>query len=165
MKNSKSKEITFKIIFKKDIKDCDRKVFGDLLKKQNKVKGDFPKKADRCKLICIAFAKNKPIAIGGIKPKTISVFNSEKANCKEIENKIDSELGYIYTEPDYTGKGIAGYIVKTLISECGNEKLMASSEISNSGMVRILEKNGFKQHGKSWKSIINKKDLALFIKL
>jgi len=42
---------------------------------------------------------------------------------------------------------------------------MATTEISNNpGMVAILNKNGFKQYCKPWKSSIHKNYLGLFLK-
>lgn len=157
--------LKFKTIFKEDIEGSDRKIFADLLKKQNKVKGDLLTKANRCKLICIVSKDNHPIAIGGIKEKTKTDFNLNKANLSEIEKEVRWELGYLYTEPDYSGSGIAGFLVRTLIREFGTGNLMASTEISqNPAMVRILEKNGFKQYGKPWKSEIHSNYLGLFLK-
>jgi len=157
--------LEFKIVFKKNIEDSDRKIFADLLKKQNKVKGNLQTKADRCKLICIVSKDKQPIAIGGIKPKTRTDFDLNKANLPEIGKEFDWELGYLYTESDYSGSGIAGFLVKTLIREYGKENLMASTETTqNPAMVRILEKNGFKQYGKPWKSEIHENYLGLFLK-
>lgn len=42
---------------------------------------------------------------------------------------------------------------------------MASTEIAaNPGMVKILEKHGFRQFGKPWKSSLHKNYLGLFLK-
>jgi hypothetical protein len=72
--------LKYDIIYKNDIQDKHRSVFGDLLKLQGKVKGDLLTKADRCKFICIVSLDEEPIAIGGIKPKTKEDFHKDKAD-------------------------------------------------------------------------------------
>lgn len=153
------------IIRNEDLKDEQRNLFGDMLKEQGKVQGDFYQKADRCKLICILTILDEPVAIGGIKIKTESDFANQKANLPEIANLFKWELGYIYTRPKYEGNRFGSSVVKCLIDKYGNENLMASTEIhKNPAMVKILQKNGFRQHGKSWKSQIHGNDLGLFLK-
>lgn len=155
----------YKIILKEDLTNDDRKIFAELLLKQQKVKGDLFLKADRCKEICIAYIDNTAVGIGGIKRKTVTDFDKEKANIKELEKDFDWELGYLYTEENYNGIGISNGIVKNLLERNTNENLMASTEIfQNPAMVRILEKNEFLRKGKSWKSEIHKNELGLFLR-
>lgn len=157
--------IEYKIVLKKDLTDSHRNTFAELLKEQGKVKYDLNLKADRCKIICLVSVNSKVIAIGGIKNKTASAFSKEKANLPEVSKYFAWELGYLYTNPDFEGRGIASTIVKHLIAEYGNENLMASTEISaNPGMVRILEKNGFRHYGTPWGSEIHSNYLGLFLK-
>ena len=74
-------------------------------------------------------------------------------------------MGYIYTNPHFTGKGIASTMVNLLIVEYGDENLIASTEISaNPIMVKILSKNGFRHYGNPWKSAIHTNYLGLFLK-
>lgn len=155
----------YKVITKECLTNDDRKVFAELLKKQKKVKGDLSVKADRCKEICIAYINDIPVAIGGIKRKTVTDFNEEKADIKDLEKDFDWELGYIYTEEEYNGIGISSTIVKKLLEKNIDENLMASTEIlENPAMVHILEKNGFFRKGKSWKSGIHQNELGLFLR-
>lgn len=164
--NNKIKmELTYDIVLKKDITQKIRKEFGEALNKQGKVIGDVNTKADRCMLLCIARNNNEVIGVGGIKVKTQSDFNEQKANLPELESLFDWELGYLYTSAEYRGQGIASKIVARLIEEYGDNNLMASTEVEkNPGMVKILSSNGFEQKGKSWQSGIHKESLGLYLK-
>lgn len=158
-------KLQYKIIERENLANEDKKIFAELLKKQGKVKGNLLLKAEKCKEICIAYLGNIPIAIGGIKKKTSTDFDKEKADLSELEKDFDWELGYIFTEKNFNGKGISSSIVKLLLQKNTNINLMASTEISeNPAMVSILKKNGFSQKGKSWKSNIHENELGLFLK-
>lgn len=155
----------FKVIEKKDITDKDRKIFAELLQKQGKVKGNLLLKADRCKEICIAYIGNAPVAIGGIKIKTESDFDKEKADLIELSKDFEWELGYIYTDENHHGKGFSNSIIEKLLDMNQQENLMASTEIvTNPVMVHLLEKNNFVRKGKSWKSGIHQDELGLFLR-
>jgi GNAT superfamily N-acetyltransferase len=157
--------IEYQIILKDEITDSHRTTFAQLLEEQGKVKGDLNLKADRCKLIGFVILDGKAIGCGGIKEKTPSAFTREKANLPDESQNFDWELGYIFTKPDYSGKGIASTLIRNLISEYGDENIMASTEISvNPGMVRILEKDGFIHYGTPWKSGIHSNYLGLFLR-
>lgn len=157
--------IEYQIILKENITDSHRIIFSRLLKEQGKVKGDLAKKADRCKIICLVLINDNAVAIGGIKVKTAINFSAEKANLPEVSEHFEWELGYLYTNPDFTKKGIASSMTNLLLSEYGNENLMASTEITaNPRMVKILERNGFKHYGTPWKSGIHSDYLGLFLK-
>ena len=140
----------FIIIENQKITDTHRDVFAGMLKAQGKVKGDLKTKADRCKSICFAYYNGELASIGALKRKTISVFSAAKAD---------------YTASKFQGKGLACKVVEILLESFGDENLMASTEISkNPIMVHILESNGFKLHGKTWKSSIHENYLGLFLK-
>lgn len=157
--------IEYQIILKENITDFHRVTFAQLLKEQGKVKGDLNLKADRCKLIGFVIVNDKAIGCGGIKEKTLSDFSREKANLPNTSQHFEWELGYIYTKPDYSNRGLASSLIKNLLKEFGNENIMASTEISaNPGMVKILEKNGFRHYGTPWKSGIHSNFLGLFLK-
>lgn len=158
-------KLEYHIIANSELKDDDRKTFGELLIEQNKVQGDCYTKADRCKIICIVKENNSAIAIGGIKPKTASDFSSEKADLENLSVHFEWELGYLYSSPKHCGRGIATNVVNLLLNEFGQENLMASTEISkNPAMVKILSKHGFKHFGQPWKSNIHDNYLGLFLK-
>jgi len=158
-------KIEYNIIKKEELSDHTRTIFAEALKKQGKVKGNLSIKADRCKIICIAKINEDIAGIGAIKVKTESDFSNEKASVPELSNAFEWELGYLYVNPDYSGKGIATNITRILIDAYGNGNLMASTEISaNPAMVKILEKFGFRLFGKPWKSGIHKNYLGLFLK-
>jgi GNAT superfamily N-acetyltransferase len=158
-------EINYQVINKKDFNNSHRNILACMLRKQGKVRGDFDKKIDRCKLVCIAWVNDDIAAIGAIKEKTQSDFSAKKAGLPELSNDFEWELGYFYTQEKYTGKGIASMIAKLLIEEYGEENLMASTEITaNPAMVSILQKHSFRLFGKPWKSTIHENDLGLFLK-
>lgn len=157
--------LSFKLIHKKEISDKHRNIFEILLKKQGKVGGDLKIKADRCKTICIVTYDSIPIAIGAIKEKTKSDFDSSKANLPNLEKLFKWELGYFYTSKSMNGKGIANQISKLLISDFGNFNLMASTEIdANPSMVKILVRNGFERYGSPYESQLHDTILGLFLK-
>lgn len=158
-------KIEYEILAKEQLSDAIRNIFADALKIQGKVQGSLQKKADRCRFLCIARIDGDVVGIGAIKVKTESDFSIQKANLPKLNNDFEWELGYLFTYPGYTGKGIAKNISRLLCEEIGHENLMASTELSaNSAMVRILEQLGFRQYGKPWKSNIHKNYLGLFLK-
>ncbi len=159
-------KIEYEVIQKNELNESHRELFSEMLQKQGKVKGDTSEKTDRCKFICIAKIDSTAVAIGAIKQKTASDFSSQKADIPDLSDDFDWELGYLFTENDFLGQGIASIIVSTLIKSYGTDNLMASTEISaNPAMLRILEKNGFKLFGKPWKSAIHGNYLGLLLKL
>lgn len=158
-------KIEYEIIQSEQFDDSIREVFAALLDKQGKVTGDLSKKADRCKILVIARVDGTAVAIGGIKKKTKSDFSNKKAGIPDLEKAFDWELGYLYTEADQCGRGIASTIACLLVDTYGPGNLMASTEIAaNPAMVRILEKLGFRLFGKPWKSGIHDNYLGLFLK-
>ena len=158
-------KIEYEIIKKEELEDKHKMLFSEMLQKQGKVQGNTMSKADRCKMICIAKVDDKVVSIGAIKVKTDSDFTNEKAGLTELADQFKWELGYLFTDNGYVGKGIASTIVRMLIESYGNDNLMASTEISkNPGMVKILEKNGFRLFGNPWKSQIHDNYLGLFLK-
>ena len=156
-------KIEYQMIQRTEIDDSVRTSFAETLRKQGKVKGDLLRKADRCKLLCVVKVDGEVIAIGGIKQKTASDFT--KARMPELSNEFDWELGYLFTDSEYTGRGIASNVARLLIETYGQGNLMASTEIAaNPAMVRILESHGFRLFGKPWRSGIHGKYLGLFLK-
>ena len=158
-------KIEYEIINSNEFKDSHRNVFANMLHKQGKVQGNLYQKVDRCKLICIAKMKDKVVSIGAIKQKTQTDFSNNKAGIPDYSNKFEWELGYLYTDEDYEGYGIASTITSKLIDSYGKGNLMASTEIeANPAMVKILENHGFKLFGKPLKSDIHDDYLGLFLK-
>jgi GNAT superfamily N-acetyltransferase len=158
-------KIEYETIQCSELDDSVRAIFAEMLRKQGKVQGVLAKKADRCKLICLAKVNGKVVAIGGIKQKTASDFAKDKAGMPDFSNEFEWELGYLYTDSDYSGRGIASNIARLLVDVHGKGNLMASTELTaNPAMVRILEKHGFKLFGKPWKSSIHGNYLGLFLK-
>jgi RimJ/RimL family protein N-acetyltransferase len=83
----------------------------------------------------------------------------------DLSNEFDWELGYLFTDSEYTERGIASNVARLLIETYGQGNLMASTEIAaNPAMVRIVESHGFRLFGKPWTSGIQGKYLGLFLK-
>ncbi len=157
--------IKYELVSNDDINDSYRKIVARMLENQNKVKPPYNKKADRCKLICLVYENNIPIALGAIKMKTASDFSEEKANLTKLSEQFDWELGYIFVKKEFAGQGIATSIVRMLLNQYGDGNLMASTEITaNPGMVRILEKFGFRHYGNPYPSTLHKNNLGLFLR-
>ena len=158
-------KIEFELISKEKLSDEVRQVFADALKRQGKVQGNLIQKADRCKYLCVARIDGNVVGIGAIKTKTDSDFSATKANLPDLGPEFGWELGYLFTEPAHTGRGIATYICRLLTDSYGNDNLMASTELgANPAMVHILEGLGFKHYGTPWKSDIHGDFLGLFLK-
>ncbi|MES9874704.1 MAG: GNAT family N-acetyltransferase [Candidatus Sedimenticola sp. 6PFRAG7] len=158
-------KIEYEIIKREKLKDEHRALFSDMLQKQNKVQGDTKIKADRCKMICIAKMDGEAVSIGAIKKKTNSDFSNEKSGLTELAEQFEWELGYLFTKKGHNRKGIASTIVRILLDAYGDDNLMASTEISeNPGMVKILERNGFRLFGRPWKSQIHGNYLGIFLR-
>ena len=158
-------KIEFEVISKSQITDAIRETFAEALKRQGKVQGNHQEMADRCQLICIAKIDSEVAGIGAIKVKTVSDFSAQKAGLPDLCSDFEWELGYLFTEPAHTGKGIGKNIARVLIEAYGAGNLMASTEIAaNLAMVRILEIFGFRQFGKPWKSAIHENYLGLFLR-
>ena len=147
------------------IDELARSAFNAMLLKQGKVNMEPPDKAARCRLICLVRVDGDVIAIGGIKEKTPSDFLDRKAGLPNLAENFDWELGYFYTEEDYCRRGIASNIADLLVAAYGDGNLMASTEITaNPGMVKILERLGFRLFGKPWKSNRHDNHLGLFLR-
>lgn len=139
--------------------------FAELLKEQNKITGDFSKKAFRCSNICFVYEGGTVVAMAALKPPTQSVFRSNKANTPDLWS-IAIELGYIYVRSNYRGNKLSYLMSERLLEELNPEtSVMATTEfVKNPAMVRTLEKLGFEQVGNSWKSRISKENLGLFVR-
>ena len=158
-------KLEFEVISKDQITDSIRTTFAEALKRQGKGQGNLQEKADRCKWLCIARIDNEVVGIGAIKVKTESDFSEHKASLADLSSEFAWELGYLFTEPAHTGKGIGKHVARVLVEAYGGGNLMASTDMSaNPAMVRILESLGFRQYGKPWKSAIHKNYLGLFLK-
>ncbi|MCK5097150.1 MAG: GNAT family N-acetyltransferase [Desulfobacteraceae bacterium] len=155
----------FKVFINGEFTEKARRIFAKMLQEQDKVVGPYDNKIDRCKIVCLVCEHDKPVAVGAIKIKTDWDFDKNKSGLDDLRNDFNWELGYIYTKPEYEGKGLAQKVIKYLIDELGPENLMASTEFTkNPGMVKILDKSGFKHYGSTWESIIHGHELGLFLK-
>lgn len=99
----------------------------------------------------------------GIKIKTESDFDKEKADLIELSKDFEWELGYIYTDENHHGKGFSNSIIEKLMDMNQQENLMASTEIvTNPVMVHLLEKNNFVRKGNHGKVEFTKMSLGFF---
>lgn len=159
-------EIIYKIDVPNEFSAEEKEEIKRLLILQGKIQKVTIEKINRCKFICICQVDKNIIAIGAIKPKTNSDFNSDKADLDKMRNEFQDELGYCFTLKEHSGKGHSSKIVNLLLDKNGIDKnIMASTELRvDNPMVGILEKNDFRQYGNSWKSIIHNGTLGLFLK-
>ncbi len=149
----------------KEFSTADLQMFLKLLIEQGKVQNATLQKIARCKLIAVCFFKSEMVSIGAIKPKTNSDFNIQKSNLEHLRDQFDLELGYCYTKDEYRGRGYSSEIANRLLGFTDMQNIMASTELrQDNGMVRILEKNGLKLYGQSWKSEIHGGALGLFLR-
>jgi GNAT superfamily N-acetyltransferase len=158
-------EIVYKIGSPKEFSESEKKRFRALLVVQGKVSKPTIEKVNRCYLLCLCKVDNEIISIGAIKPKTNSDFNNNKADLDKLRNDFQKELGYCFTLPNHTGHGYSSALVQQLLKRVEKENLMASTELRlDNSMIRILERNGFKQYGNPWKSGIHNGTLGLFLR-
>ena len=158
-------KIDYVVLNQKEITPEIAQIFVNLLKQQGKVRNPTIEKIFRCRKLAYAKFGNEMVRIGAIKRKTSIDFNENKADLPKLRNNFTWELGYIYTMKYFEGNHIASEIVNRLLTGLENENLMASTEIeANPAMVNILEIRGFMRHGKSWKSILHKDQLGLFLR-
>ena len=76
------------------------------------------------------------------------------------------ELGYCITQDNYTRRGYSSGIVRGLLDRVEKINIIASTELDDKNpMKRILEREGFVQKGRSWKSDIHGNELGLFFKI
>ncbi len=157
--------VVYKIGIPKTFSFEEKKTFRDLLEQQGKVTNPTLDKINRCKYLCICNEDNQTVSIGAIKQKTNSDFDSNKADLGKMRNEFQIELGYCFTLPDKTGQGYSSSIARMLLDKVGGENIMASTELrADNSMIRILERSGFKQYGKPWKSKIHNGTLGLYLK-
>jgi hypothetical protein len=159
------KEISYRIGSPAEFKRREKEQFVSLLKKQDKVQNPTLHKVERCRLLCFCIVGDEIVSIGAIKPKTVSDFSADKSDLTHLSNQFNCELGYFFTLPDHCRKGYSSAIASNLLSSFNSENIMASTELrAQNSMLRILERNGFKQFGQPWQSSIHGGALGLFLK-
>ncbi|BDU25127.1 hypothetical protein [Flavobacterium sp. GSB-24] len=156
---------TYKTDIPESFSNSELQIFINLLTKQDKVRNPSIEKLYRCKYLSVCMVGDEIVSIGATKPKTNSDFDPAKADLPHLSVNFRWEIGYCYTDPDHIGKGYSSSIVEKLIGKLPEINLMASTELrKDNSMLRILERNGFKQFGNVWKSTIHNGDLGLFLK-
>lgn len=158
------KNIRYVKYLKENIELAIAKVFGELLEEQGRVQNPNVEKVSKCKVIFICYFDDMPVAIGAIKPRTVSTFS--KANMESVLDEFEWELGYCYTRKEYRNQGVSSNIVRVLLAATGECNFMASTEIYyDNPMVKILERHGFRLWGQPWKSSIHGGLLGLFLRV
>jgi RimJ/RimL family protein N-acetyltransferase len=74
------------------------------------------------------------------------------------------ELGWIYVDEQYRGKGYSRVIAAAGVSQANQSSLFATTKAKNKAMQRTLEGLDFSQLGKSWKSQRGHYELLLYVR-
>lgn len=114
------------------------------------------------------YAKNKKlVAVGAIKKPsknyTERIFKKAQYTCNSIF--FDYELGYIYVDPLFRGKGIGEKIVSSLIKNTFEKPIYATTRLSNISMQKILDKHHFNIVGYTYTSNLGGHLLLLYVKI
>ena len=158
-------EIVYKTGSPTEFTQAEKATFRDLLIKQGKVRNPTVQKVERCVWLCVCKVDGQIVSIGAIKPATKSDFDKDHAQLEKLAKDFTLELGYCFTEPDHTRKGYSSTVVNFLL-ENQKTNLIASTELRNdNGMIYVLQKFGFKQYGKPWKSVIHGGLLGLYLRI
>lgn len=159
------KQMKYKIGHPGEFSAAEIGAFLRLLIKQDKVHDPSAEKLSRCKLLAIAIDGTEVVAIGAVKPKTPSDFQTHKADLAALSKQYHWEIGYFFTEPAFEGRKISSSIVDSLLKICGSRNLMASTEVREGNrMINLLENRGFKKSGKTWTSTKSGEQLALYLR-
>jgi RimJ/RimL family protein N-acetyltransferase len=136
-------------------------------------KGD---EVDRCNLSdrvkraqFLAFSydeSNNLVGVGAIKQPNTTYRNSvfSKAKSNHPPNQYDVELGWIYIEEDFRGRGIGKTIVRELLEKIKDKKVYATTRTDNDTMKHILKYFKFHESGEEYKSTRGKHSLVLFVR-
>lgn len=81
------------------------------------------------------------------------IIGSGYAKIKKARHYLDHEtyayLGFMYTKPEYRGKGVNGVVIQSLIkwsNEIGIKEIRLDVYDENIGAIKAYEKIGFKKH-------------------
>lgn len=104
------------------------------------------------------------VGIGALKrPRSsykMKVF--QKSGTALSADEYNLELGWLYTKPEFRGKGITQAIVGTLLSKIGCEKVFATTRKDDAK--HILKKFKFTETGKRFESSRRGYRLSLFVR-
>lgn len=158
-------ELLFKIIEKENISDKIAAEFTSLLEKQGKVTIPSIDKIKSCLKIVVCYKDGIISGIGALKTKSSSDFNERKSDLQHLEPNFEWELGYFYVDESHRNYGISNMMTKLLLKKFDDENLMATTELfQNNPMKYVLEKYGFRQHGKPWASTKHNGTIGLFLR-
>ena len=99
------------------------------------------------------------IGVGVVKPEREYTKRVAERSGFELSPKM-CELGYVAVKEEHRRRGIAGDIVRELLSSHG-VPLFATT--SNSAMERTLKRNGFVERGRKWTSDRDNTELSLWV--
>ena len=143
-------------------------MFIELVKKGEEINLDtLPNLVKRAQLLAFSYDEsNTLLSVGAIKqPNTThrnGVFNKAKSQLNF--NQFDIELGWIYTEEKFRGRGIGKKIVRELLGKINDNKIYATTRTDNNVMKNILKNFQFHESGEEYKSSRGKHSLVLFVR-
>lgn len=110
---------------------------------------------------------NKIIATSTIKIPEVSYINTifNKASVKFNPLDYTHELGYVFVDLNYRNKKLASTLCSELIQRFKTKNLFSTTRTDNLGMQSILDTLGFIPNGDTYPSIIQEKQLRIYIKI
>lgn len=116
----------------------------------------------------IAFAKEsgKIIATSALKVPNQSyrlrIFSYPQCGNFSTQKYL-SELGWLFTTPEFRGQGIAAHLIKTILQKV-YEPIYATSRSDNASMHKLLQSNGFEKQGTPYPSRVGETHIQLFLR-
>lgn len=143
--------------------------YQKVLKSEQVQKAGLRSRIKRAKILAFHYEENTLVSIAALKQPDEDykkrVFRN--AGVSEEADKYNLELGWVFTEKEYRGKGIGSGLVQRIIDEFGSQNIFSTTETRREDelpMTRILEKNGFEKLGKPYQGSLNRRNLQMYIR-
>lgn len=118
----------------------------------------------KSKFLGLEYVDGVVAGVGAVKTPNRSykerIFNS--AGISQQHSQYDAELGWIFTSPQYRGKGVAKKLVNELLKKY-SKKIFATVREDNNTMINILKSKGFKQIGEPYGSSLNPRNKIIIM--
>jgi GNAT superfamily N-acetyltransferase len=154
----------------KAVRDClpeDRDIFHAHLLKSPEVEPDgLPERIARADSLAFVYLGTLVVAIGAIKRPGENYRHRKFIAAKTTEQGADYpiEMGWIYVEKEFRGRGLAGVVVQSLLPFTASHCCYATSDATNHRMHSSLTKRGFRQTGQPFPSERDRRPLLLFVR-